>query len=807
MYVYPNGGVIMKRPIFQNGSRNIIYDGRITRARFRNNVLDSLLPSFAPAVGFVLGTPASLSAAIDETSGGILLTASEVTGADSYTYYYSVDGAAYTEAATGQDTTYTFTPTQAGSYSFGVTAVKGSSESAMTTLTPSGLFTDVPDSEGIALMAFAEATGWEAWTDNTNWMTDSTVGNWFGVTVSGGHVTDIDLVSNNLSGAVGTTLDGLSLTALDLTGNILTGKILIADPGTYRMETEDGAAAIYASENDLSGYTSHLIRAIDSSGNEAEAYGYQAEDTITNLLPYSNDFTSWGVVSGVILAAATAPDGSNDAHSVIANTDFIRHRIYEFLDLDQVDAYTFSIYIKAGESADCLFDLNANSDPDAGVSVIVDLNAETVAIEDNRVNTTGVSVDLVSYSNGWYRVSISTTQLNTTNAGDLGPMIYPTGSDNTEAGDGESRVYLWGAQLEQGTKPHLLVDTDGASASITTALQLRSTSDGTTRNLTSKDAGFDPNNIATIEIECLTAPQFADIEPDESYALEAFYTATGGDAWTDNTGWDGNTAGDCFGVTVVDNHVTEINLNNNGLSGDISDITLAELTGLVLLDLDGNASLTDSGDYDDTISDLRISAVDGTAFLDACAAITGYADGAHQVRVFDSSNRLLTGVLAAQGSGETLGSELVTDGSFDEPCGVNWDCGAGWTISGGTANCDTESSPQIIQSGSYTAKALYKAAFFIPSYTSGRVRFNFGAGNTTALASATGAYSYNKTIQSNNIVVQAYIGFVGSVDDVSIKQILTPSTSGATIADDTLTAQHSSFVFNESSYRVQVKAL
>jgi hypothetical protein len=79
-----------------------------------------------------LGTPETLTASIDETSGGILLTASEVTGADSYSYYVSIDGGSFTEIATGQGTTYTYTPTEAGSYSFGVTAVRGSSESAMT---------------------------------------------------------------------------------------------------------------------------------------------------------------------------------------------------------------------------------------------------------------------------------------------------------------------------------------------------------------------------------------------------------------------------------------------------------------------------------------------------------------------------------------------------------------------------------------------------------------------------------------------------------------------------------------------------
>jgi len=159
-------------------------------------------PIGSPIISPWFHAPASLSAAIDEVSGGILLTWDEVTGADSYNVYYAVDGGVWQSAATGvTDTSYTYMPTQAGIYRFGVRAVHGSIASAMTTIVASGLFNDVPDSEGIALMAFYEATNGDNWTTNTNWMVDSTVGNWFGVTVSGGHVTQLDLSSDaNVSG-------------------------------------------------------------------------------------------------------------------------------------------------------------------------------------------------------------------------------------------------------------------------------------------------------------------------------------------------------------------------------------------------------------------------------------------------------------------------------------------------------------------------------------------------------------------------------------------------------------------------------
>lgn len=59
---------------------------------------------------------------------------------------------------------------------------------------------DVPQAEADALIRLYNATGGPSWTDNTNWLVDRTVGNWFGVTVAGGHVTGIALQSNNLVG-------------------------------------------------------------------------------------------------------------------------------------------------------------------------------------------------------------------------------------------------------------------------------------------------------------------------------------------------------------------------------------------------------------------------------------------------------------------------------------------------------------------------------------------------------------------------------------------------------------------------------
>lgn len=83
----------------------------------------------------------------------------------------------------------------------------------------------VPLSERDALLDFYEATGGaEAWKTTENmakWSKDNPVSQWEGVTVSGGHVTGIDVSWFGLDGDAGSTLDPLdgTLQNLDVAGN------------------------------------------------------------------------------------------------------------------------------------------------------------------------------------------------------------------------------------------------------------------------------------------------------------------------------------------------------------------------------------------------------------------------------------------------------------------------------------------------------------------------------------------------------------------------------------------------------------
>ena len=77
-----------------------------------------------------------------------------------------------------------------------------------------------------ALVALYNATDGDNWTDKTNWLTDSDLSTWFGVTVLNGRVTSLSLRNNNLTGVISPELGNLTnLTWLILDWNRLSGEI------------------------------------------------------------------------------------------------------------------------------------------------------------------------------------------------------------------------------------------------------------------------------------------------------------------------------------------------------------------------------------------------------------------------------------------------------------------------------------------------------------------------------------------------------------------------------------------------------
>ena len=85
----------------------------------------------------------------------------------------------------------------------------------------------LPGSDRAALEAFYHATGGDDWTNNTNWLSDVPLGEWYGVrTTENGRVDNLSLRNNNLTGQIPAAIGLLdSLFILSLNDSTLTGPI------------------------------------------------------------------------------------------------------------------------------------------------------------------------------------------------------------------------------------------------------------------------------------------------------------------------------------------------------------------------------------------------------------------------------------------------------------------------------------------------------------------------------------------------------------------------------------------------------
>ena len=155
-----------------------------------------------------------------------------------------------------------------------------------------------------------------------------------------------------------------------------------------------------------------------------------------NLFTYSNEFdTTWVKSNASVTSGHAGYDGSTDAWKLIQNTTNTFHFIYENVSVSSI--CTLSIYAKAGEySGISFFFPNVG-----GTSTATTFNLSTGTFVNNTHNATAESV-----GNGWYRISL---------------LSKPSGSQNfniyvnqttqqSEAGDGTSGIYIQDAQLEIG---------------------------------------------------------------------------------------------------------------------------------------------------------------------------------------------------------------------------------------------------------------------------------------------------------------------------------------------------------------------
>jgi len=188
----------------------------------------------------------------------------------------------------------------------------------------------------------------------------------------------------------------------------------------------------------------------------------------TNLLPYSEDFSNsdWFKERATISAnTSTSPDGSVNASKIIENTENGVHSIYEGVAISN-NIYTFSCFVKKSDRDYCFLQIVTNL---GRYTAVFDLVNGVVTDTQTVSSPTNTSNKIEDYGNGWYRVSVTSSNTASTTGyfqvglSDSATPSYSSFKQPTYIGDGSSSIQIWGAQAEAGSYPTSYIPTNGST--------------------------------------------------------------------------------------------------------------------------------------------------------------------------------------------------------------------------------------------------------------------------------------------------------------------------------------------------------
>ena len=193
----------------------------------------------------------------------------------------------------------------------------------------------------------------------------------------------------------------------------------------------------------------------------------------TNLISYSEDFSNaaWNKINTTIQSdELISPNGSLNASKLSTNNSNGVHIITDALSGSL--QMTYSVFFKKGEYKYGSMSL-INGGNSRGSGVVIDL--DTFQVVSSQTSSSSFTFKADNYGNGWIRCELTVTNTNSIISlavigswNGIGSVTWNSGFRNPSyIGDSSKGVYIYGAQLEQGSYPTSYIPNYGTAAGIT----------------------------------------------------------------------------------------------------------------------------------------------------------------------------------------------------------------------------------------------------------------------------------------------------------------------------------------------------
>lgn len=217
--------------------------------------------------------------------------------------------------------------------------------------------------------------------------------------------------------------------------------------GTYTRTDADGT--VYYDDG-----TGYLVAAVSNTPYVHGKYGMYFEFASANLFLHAIALTNviWELAGATVTELPfPSPVPSIDAFRLQETVDVASpHYIGKTNITKAASAYvTQSWYVHPDERTIVMATILDSVTPGNGIDCYFDLNNGVYFIAFRGLYTNGAA-SIIALSDGWFRVSVSALTSAETLV-DAALLLVNENNDTVYDGDGTSGVYVWGAQLEQGT--------------------------------------------------------------------------------------------------------------------------------------------------------------------------------------------------------------------------------------------------------------------------------------------------------------------------------------------------------------------